>query len=212
MTALSIDPDLVVWSDEPDACRGRPLVLLLHGRGSDEHDLASLASLLPARFVYASLRGPHPFGPAWAWFDDAVETPGDPSLDAADAAADAVLGWLRHLPWVPPRVGALGFSQGGALAVHLLRQSHGAVSFAANLSGFVVGGEHPADARLARERPAVYWGRGTVDPFFTPALIARAERWLAHHTALTGAVYPGLGHAVSDQVLSDVAAFLRARS
>ncbi len=113
--------------------------------------------------------------------------------------ADAVLAWLRRLPWRPTTVGTLGFSQGGALATHLLRQGHGIVSFAVNMSGF------------ATARPPAYWGRGAVDPFFTPELIHRAEQWLPHHTSLTGAVYPGLGHSVSDEMLRDVAEFLRAR-
>lgn len=211
VTELSIDPDLVVWSAEPAARAGRPLVIVLHGRGSDERDLASLFPLLPGGFVYASLRAPHAFGPGFAWFDDAVETPGDPRPASADAMTDAVLTWLRHLPWHPTSVGALGFSQGGAMAVHLLRQGHGIVGFAVNMSGFVIGGAHPADAALARELPPVYWGRGSVDAFFTPELIHRADAWLPFHTTLTSAVYPGLGHSVSEEMLRDVCEFLDAR-
>ncbi|AYF97596.1 alpha/beta hydrolase [Protaetiibacter intestinalis] len=212
MTELSIDPDLVQWSVEPAARRGRPLVILLHGRGSDERDLAGLAELLPAEFVYASLRAPHPFGPGFAWFDDAVEVPGDPRMASADAAADAVLAWLHGLGWMPPAVGAAGFSQGGAIATHLLRQGYGRVEFAVNMSGFVVGGTHPGDDRLVREPPPVYWGRGGVDPFFSPELIARAEAWLPFHTSLESAVYPGVGHTVPDAMLRDVVEFLRARA
>ena len=49
--------------DETAVVRGgdaaRPLVLLLHGLGSDERDLASLIPFLPPVFEYASLRGTH---------------------------------------------------------------------------------------------------------------------------------------------------------
>lgn len=211
MAELAIDPDLVVWSAEPEARDQHPLVVVMHGRGSDERDLASLFPLLPSGFVYASLRAPFTFGPGFAWFDDTVELPGSPRLNSADAMADAVLAWLRHLPWRPTRVGALGFSQGGAMATHLLRQGHGIVSFAVNMSGFTVGGVHPADAALARERPPAYWGRGSVDPFFSPELVRRAEEWLPRHTTLTEAVYPGLAHSVSEEMLRDVGDFLRAR-
>lgn len=211
MTELSIDPDLVVWSAEAAARDQHPLVIVLHGRGSDERDLAALFPLLPVGFVYASLRAPHRFGPGFAWFDDAVERPGDPRVASADTMTDAVLAWLRHLPWRPTTVGALGFSQGGAMATHLLRQGHGIVSFAVNLSGFAVGGAHPADAALARELPAAFWARGAVDPFFTPDLVHRTEAWLARHTTLESAVYPALGHSVSDEMLRDVVDFLEAR-
>lgn len=211
MTQLSIDPDLVVWSTEPRARDQHPLVILMHGRGSDERDLAALFPLLPAGFVYASLRAPHRYGNGYAWFDDNVEIPGDPRMTSADDAADAVLAWMRHLPWRPTAVGALGFSQGGSLATHLLRQGHGIVSFAVNLAGFVVGGKHPSDAALASERPPAYWGRGALDDLFTPALLARAEPWLPLHTTLTSAVYPNLGHSVSGEMLRDVVDFLDAR-
>jgi phospholipase/carboxylesterase len=211
VTDFAIDPELVVWSADQGARDQHPLVVVMHGRGSDERDLASLFPQLPAGFVYASVRAPHSFGPGFAWFDDAVEPHGDPRLASADTMADAVLAWLRRLPWRPTTVGTLGFSQGGAMATHLLRQGHGIVSFAVNMSGFVVGGAHPADAALASVRPHAYWGRGAVDPLFTPELVHRAESWLPMHTKLTSAVYPGLGHAVSDEMLRDVAAFLRAR-
>lgn len=211
MSELTIDPGLVRWSVEPEARHQHPLVIVMHGRGSDERDLASLFPLLPPGFVYASLRAPYTYGSSWAWFDDAVETPGDPRMSSADAAADAVLAWLRQLPWQPTKVGALGFSQGGAMSTHLLRQGHGIVSFAVNLAGFVVSGEHPADAALARELPPLFWGRGSVDPFFSPELIARGDAWLPQHTSLTRAVYPGLGHSVSDEMLADVDRFLRAQ-
>jgi len=211
MADIVIDPELVVWSADAGARDQHPLVVVMHGRGSDERDLAGLFPMLPSGFVYASLRAPHGFGPGFAWFDDAAEEPGNPRRESADAMADAVLAWVRHLPWRPTTVGTLGFSQGGAMATHLLRQGHGIVSFAVNMSGFVVGGVHPADAALATERPPLYWGRGSLDPFFTPELVRRAEDWLPRHTSLTEAVYPGLGHSVSDEMLRDVAAFLSAR-
>jgi len=211
VTELSIDPDLIVWSADPEARREHPLVIVLHGRGSDERDLASLFPMLPGGFVYASLRAPLPFGPAYAWFPGDPARPGDPPADSVDEVTDAVLAWLSGLGWVPPKVGALGFSQGGAMAVHLLRRGGGEVSFAVNMSGFVVGGEQRGDARLAATRPPAYWGRGSADPLFSSALIHRADAWLPFHTTLTSAVYPGLGHSVSEEMLRDVGEFLRAQ-
>ena len=122
-----------------------------------------------------------------------------------------MLAWLRGLHLVPPLVGALGFSQGGAMATHLLRRGGGEVRFAVNMSGFVVSGAQRGDASLATTRPPAYWGRGSVDPLFTPDLVHRADAWLPFHTTLTSAVYPGLGHSVSDEMLRDVCAFLDAQ-
>ncbi|QEO09209.1 alpha/beta hydrolase [Protaetiibacter larvae] len=212
MTELSIDPELVVWSAEADARRERPLVIVLHGRGSHERDLAALFPYLPSGFVYASLRAPRAWNVGFAWFDGDPTRPGDPDPATVDPATDAVLEWLAALPWVPPRVGALGFSQGGALATHLLRRGGGVVSFAVSMAGFLIRGEQPGDARLAAERPPAFWGRGGGDPLFTPALVQRSDAWLPFHTTLTSAVYPGVGHTVSDEMLRDVDAFLRAQA
>ena len=47
----------------------RPLVVLLHGWGADERDLAGLVPALPAEPVYASLRAPLPLpGGGFGWF------------------------------------------------------------------------------------------------------------------------------------------------
>ena len=52
-----------VWSvpeaERTEALATRPLLVLMHGRGSNEHDLASLFPLLPASAVIVSLRAPH---------------------------------------------------------------------------------------------------------------------------------------------------------
>ena len=66
---LRLDPDAVVWSAPESARRERPLLVLLHGRGADEHDLASLMPALPSGFVIASVRAPLAEGPGWSWFE-----------------------------------------------------------------------------------------------------------------------------------------------
>jgi phospholipase/carboxylesterase len=190
---LALDPDAIHWNLSEQARRGRPLLVLLHGRGSDENDLVPLTMSLPAGFAVASVRAPISEGFGWSWFDpDAGGPSGDPHPAHADLAADAVLEWLHGLDWVPPHVGTLGFSQGGAMAVHLMRRDPYRFDFAVNLAGFVVRGEQLADAALAVRRPHVFWGRGADDPLFT-----------GH--------YAGLGHSISPDQLRDVAVFLQAR-
>ena len=46
-----------------------PLLLLLHGVGSNEQSMASLASAFDSRFIVMSVRSPIVLGPnAFAWF------------------------------------------------------------------------------------------------------------------------------------------------
>jgi len=47
-----------------------PLLLLLHGVGSNEYDLFGLAPYLDKRFLIISVRAPYTLGPdSFAWFE-----------------------------------------------------------------------------------------------------------------------------------------------
>ncbi|MGE3193546.1 MAG: alpha/beta hydrolase [Microbacteriaceae bacterium] len=207
--ALHLDPDAVLWNAEPADRDGRPLLVVMHGRGSNEEDLFALAPELPEEYVIASVRAPIAEAGGWSWWETVVS--GNPDAELVDAAAAAVTTWLDALPFEPTMVGTLGFSQGGAMATHLLRRDVARVRFAVNLAGFAISGEQAADAALAVSRPPVFWGRGDADPLFTPEIIARTETWLAGHTTAETRRYPGLGHSVSRKELDDVARFLAER-
>lgn len=203
-----IDPTAVMWS-APEADRaGRPLIVLLHGYGSHEGDLFGLAPYLPLDAVIASLRAPRPAGPGFAWYDLDPELNAS-RIDGGDAAARGILHWLDTQN--ASSVGVIGFSQGGAMAVHLLRHSPERFVWAVSLAGFVLEGDAPADARLAAQRPPVFWGRGTADKVIPQRFVDHAQSWLPQHVDLTERIYEGLGHGISESELNDVLAFLRAQ-
>lgn len=205
--AATIDPVAVIWS-LPEAERaGKPLLLLLHGKGSNEGDLAGLMPRLERQFAMASLRAPIPDGPGFSWFG--VTPPGNLPDESVAAAADAVLAWLDTLPFAPPRLGLLGFSQGGVVAVQTLRRAPHRVGFALNLSGFVAEGVEPDDDMIAQH--PVFWGRGDADLVIGSAAIEHTAAWLPAHVALQAAVYRGLSHSISSAELNDIAAFLQAQ-
>ncbi|MGY6498719.1 MAG: alpha/beta hydrolase [Microcella sp.] len=204
-----IDPSAIMWS-APEADRaGRPLIVLLHGYGSNEGDLFGLAPYLPLDTVIASLRAPRAAGPGYAWYDLDPELNAS-RIDGGDAAARGILHWLDGQN--PSSVGVIGFSQGGAMALHLLRHAPERFAWAVSLAGFVLDGDAPADARLAAQRPPVFWGRGTADEVVPHRFIDHAQRWLPNHVELTERIYEGLGHGVSESELNDVLAFLRQNS
>ncbi|MDN4486641.1 dienelactone hydrolase family protein [Demequina sp. SYSU T00039] len=186
------------------------VALLLHGFGSHEHDLPGLAAFLPRGLPWASLRAPLEMGyGAAAWFP--LSTDGAMDVTAIRSAADAVWDWVEATLPDDVQVVPMGFSQGGLMALQLLRTRPERVVAPVVLAGFVHEGEEPADAALARTRPPVFWGRGDADPVIWPEAVARTARWIDAHTVATRHVYPGLGHAVHEEEMGDVRAFLAAQ-
>ncbi|MET0888380.1 MAG: dienelactone hydrolase family protein [Mycetocola sp.] len=205
----TIDDDAVLWSAAGEDREDRSLLLVLHGYGSNEADLFSLAPFLPLEPVIASLRAPliAPFPiDGWSWYP--VDEPGQPERAGLAASTAAVLDWLDTLQYTPDSIGLLGFSQGGAMTIELLRAAPDRFAFAVNLSGYASGGSEPGDAVLAERRPPVFWGRGTLDDVIPTDAVAHTTEWLPAHTRLVGRIYEGLTHAISQQELADVRGFI----
>lgn len=209
MTAPALDSDAILWSASPEARPGRPLLLAMHGRVSGEQRLVTASASFPEDFVIAHLRGTWAEEGTWSWFAPDNER-GDPRPEDASASAAAVLSWLETLP-PAPLVGALGFSQGGAMALELLRHDPDRVRFAVNLGGYAVRGERARDAELRERRPPVFWGRGGLDHVIGPVAIDRTTAWLDRHATVTTHFYPRLRHTVSRREAADAGAFLQER-
>lgn len=203
---MQIDSSAVVWSAPERERAGRPLLVLLHGYGSHEGDLFSLSPALPLGPVVASLRAPLLAGPGNAWFPLTFDTPIDEHSTNADAAAKAILDWLDTTE--STSVGLLGFSQGGAVALQLLRLAPTRFDYAVMLSGFVVGGSHLGDDALAASMPPVFWGRGTLDAVIPQQAIQLTEEWLPAHATLTTRIYEDVAHGISNAELKDLTAFI----
>ncbi|NYF09597.1 phospholipase/carboxylesterase [Leifsonia sp. AK011] len=207
---MNLDTSAVLWSAPERERAGRPLLVLLHGYGSHEGDLFALSPALPLGPVVASVRAPLRESGGFAWWSLDGATPGAPDADAVDAAAIAVLDWLDTLEYTS--VSILGFSQGGAMTLQLLRHAPERFAAAVCLAGFVPTATHPGDARLAEVRPPVFWGRGTSDPVIPDYAVERTTEWLPGHADATIRIYEGLGHSISTEELTDFAGFLGAHS
>ena len=142
MTAATFAPPVVATygSTDPTA----PLVVLLHGRGSNETDIVGLAAHLPTGPAYAAVRAPIAEGGGFAWF--ANRGIGRP---LADSLRDT-MGWFRTwLDQVAPAgrpVVLVGFSGGAAFAGGLVLADPTRYAGAAVLYGTL-----PFDAGLATD-------------------------------------------------------------
>lgn len=203
-----LDDAVTLWSAEPADRADRPLLVLLHGYGADERDLFGLVPYLPPEFVVAALRAPvtPPFpSMGYSWYSIEGLYGRDPQF--VTHAASLVLEWIDAVaPGVD--VGLLGFSQGAAVALQAMRLRPERLAFAVNLSGYATPGSLPGDAALAERRPPVFWGRGNRDDVIPEALVQHTMTWLPEHAELSGRIYPGLTHSISEPELADVRIFL----
>lgn len=193
----------------------RPLFLCMHGWGSNENDLADLMRYVAPHNDYVSLRAPLTLpsaGPdAYSWFHDSVPQGTDCDVDIF-AAASAVDAWVeKNIP--PDRdIVPIGFSQGGALAIHLLRLNPERYRASVCLSGFIAPAElphtAPADGRLASLEIPVFYGYGAQDNVIAKFEQFAAAAWLEEHTWLTSKSYRALDHSVSLEELADLRQWL----
>lgn len=189
-----------------------PVFVLLHGWGSNEYDLPDLLNYCGAGSAdYASLQAPIAYGMGYTWFGAWAHegVPEGESLDKqATEAAQAIDAWVaEHIPATRPMV-AMGFSQGGLLAAHLLRCNPQRYAAAVSCSGWLAPGPVSGDAELAALKPPVFYGHGAADDIFPKAdVTAMGEFWHEHGT-LTEQVYPGMAHSINMPEMRDIQRFL----
>lgn len=110
MTAFAAP--VVAWRGDQDG--ERPLVILLHGRGSNETDIVALADHLPVGVDYAAVRAPIAEGGGYAWF--ANQGIGRPVADSLAETMAWFRTWLDDTAPAPRPVVLIGFSGGAAFA------------------------------------------------------------------------------------------------
>jgi phospholipase/carboxylesterase len=113
---ITYAPPVVVTrgSTDPNA----PLVVLLHGRGSDEQAIIGLSELLPEGPAYAAVRAPIAEGGGYAWF--ANRGIGRPIAESLAATITWFRGWLDEIAPAGRPVVLIGFSGGAAAAGGLI--------------------------------------------------------------------------------------------
>jgi phospholipase/carboxylesterase len=200
---MELDASAVIWNR--DDREGRPLLVILHGLGASEHDFAPIFPMLPDELAIASVRAPIAYPPGWAWFAP-QETPR--LAREVDESTDALVRFVETQSG-HPSIGILGFSQGGAIAVHTLRRAPQLADYAVSLAGFLPG--IADDTALGRRRPPLFVGYGLADDVVPRAWTDMLVDWATPLTELDTHFYAGLAHAVSEEEIADVSAFIRAR-
>lgn len=199
--------ETVVWSRPAGQRAGTPLLVMMHGYGTDESRMVRLFEYLPPEFTCAALRAPMPIGEHYGWFLLDYFLAND-FADVVSVAAK-VHAWVESVREQHTSVSLLGYSQGMAMASTLLRlypQDYAAV---VGLSGFVLDNDLLALTDSFDSKPPFFWGRDKADLVINPDATTFTAGWLEEHTLLTARTYPGMGHAMSKAEMADVGAFLR---
>lgn len=206
------DRPVVVWRKAQGFGGKRPpLVVFLHGRGADEHDLFELAPLLDDRFAVASIRAPLPTDEGgFTWSES--RSPGryiGESLRASIGWFSAWLDSIAHSRTEAQDVYLFGFSAGMAMASALVLDQPSRYAGAILLSGTL-----PFDAgiSMANNRLAgvpVFYGHGSFDRVIPADLVTRSAKYL---NETSGAIvdahtYP-IAHEISDVEMRDISAWL----
>lgn len=192
-----------------------PLLLMLHGIGSNEADLFGLAPYLDGRFLVASARAPVPMGPgAYGWFNIEFTPRGMlADIEQAQRSLGALPGFVDELVGAygadAARVYLMGFSQGAMMSLALALTEPDKVAGAVLMSG-----RYPAQALEREPDASALAGKpfmvthGLYDPVL-PIAEGRAVREKLAQLAvdLTYREYP-MGHEVSMESLKDVSAWL----
>lgn len=145
-----------------------PLLLLLHGYGSNESDLFSFTDHLHPSLLVVSLRAPHALPmTGFAWYSIHFDAEQGKWSDDEEAIAsrELVLQFLDELQQThsfdPSKVHLLGFSQGAILSYALGLTYPKRFASVIALSGYL--NENISKLSKPEEAPALYAAHGTLD-------------------------------------------------
>jgi phospholipase/carboxylesterase len=200
-------PHVVATAGSPDPAS--PLVVLLHGRGSNEREILGLADHLPQGFAYAAVRAPIAEGNGYAWF--ANRGIGRPTPESLAEQMAWFRGWLDAFAQAGRPVILVGFSGGAAFAGGLILDDPQRYSGAAILYGTLPfdAGVPVTPSRL--EGMPVFVAQGDQDRVIPAELLARTWEYLAAESAASTHARrdPG-GHRISGQTLSELGTWIGA--
>jgi len=139
-----MDQSLYYLIQEPEVVlESNPVLILLHGFGSNEEDLFSFASELPKNYYIISVRAPKSLAPyGYAWFDIQFDAFGNKITNDEEAwqAKNLVIDFIKEIvnkyPIDKKNVNLIGFSQGAILSYAVALTQPKLVNKVVALSGY----------------------------------------------------------------------------
>lgn len=197
-----------------------PLLIMLHGYGSNEQDLFSFAGELPEDLFIISLRAPvrlEQYGFAWFeinWAGGGSGKYGDDqqALASRDAVASFIDEAVATYPVDPERVTLVGFSQGTMLSLAVALTYPEKVKNVVGLSGFILPDLLDASFKTRDfSHLSIYSSHGTADQVI-PVEWAQQTKPFLDKLGIenTYSEFP-IGHGVSPDNFRELVEWLQSR-
>ena len=215
-TPLQADLPLKYLEQTHADSRNLPLVIFLHGYGSNEQDLFGIKDDLPASYTYLSVRAPITMEEgSYQWFRKKGEGAYNGETDDLKTSGQVLLDFIaqaaKKYHTEPDKVVLVGFSQGAIMSYEVALRHPEALGGIAALSGRILpvlkSALKPDEKRQAL---AIFIGHGKEDKRL-PYKDGTEANSLLQSISLTPEFhgYEGLGHSISAAEIEDLNAWLQ---
>ena len=190
-----------------------PLLIMLHGYGSDENDLFSFADQLNSKFLVISLKAPLslPMG-GNAWYEISYSENAEKwtNIPQAKSSKDVVLDCIDEIKreYNTSETYLLGFSQGAILSYSLSLSEPSKFSGVLALSGYIEPKLIP-EKLDAYEYPSYFGSHGIQDPVIPIEWARKAEAFLKSNQIDIEFNEYQMAHGINPECFGDIAMWLK---
>ncbi|MFQ3174889.1 MAG: phospholipase/carboxylesterase [Flavobacterium sp.] len=188
-----------------------PLILLLHGYGSNEEDLFSFATELPDEYYIISARAPYDlqYG-SYAWYainfdaDENKFSDNEQARSSRSLIAEFIDELTTNYPIDPDKITLLGFSQGAVLSYAIALSHPEKIQKVIALSGYLSDAIFENDyLKNDLSKLKIFASHGTADQVI-PVDWARKTKPFLDKLGIASIYkeYP-IGHGISPQIFTD---------
>ncbi|MFA6437728.1 MAG: hypothetical protein WCX28_00340 [Bacteriovoracaceae bacterium] len=179
-------------------------LIMLHGRGSDEHDLFGLKNSLDPRLEIYSLRAPYEFDwGGYSWFD--LHEDGSVNLEGFNRSRNEILTFIQSIK--TNKLYLLGFSMGAIMSYSIVLTQPKLCAGILALSGFAPK-QIESEYKLNELHDLHFFiSHGINDPIIPVAEARRTKALLEGSTAKVTYNEYRMAHQINENCLMDIKAW-----
>lgn len=183
----------------------KPVLVLLHGRGADEHDLFGIKEMFPPEYEITSLRAPFEFDwGGFTWFEMFENgSVNETSFQQSRAEAMDSLSLLKKENLI-----LLGFSMGAIMSYALALTAPKLCKGIACLSGFAPKELQSRYKLRELQELRIFISHGINDPVIPIDMARETKEMLSHSNGIVSYHEYAMGHEINAECMKDVRLWL----